>query len=172
MHRANVIRFVGLTISFVVFLPLVTGLILAIWSQGVAPKHGVLGYIVGSLSVWMYGVIFNLVLAVPIAVIFAAAFVFMYSAIGYSWPWYSILILGTLAGLGAALFRGLLPGPVCYPTPGNIQTPLDLSPIAYCSFSAAVLGALLTPFFFTLGPNNVVESDASENHSRAPHHER
>jgi len=161
-----------LTISFVVFLPLVTGVVLAIWSQGLTPKQGALGYIVIPLSVWMYGVMFNLVLAVPIAVLFAAAFVFMYSAIGYRWPWYSILILGTLAGLGAALFRGFLPGPVCYPTPGNIQTPLDLSPIAYCSVSAAVLGALLTPFFFTFGPNDVVGSAARENHSRAPHHER
>jgi len=172
VHRANVIRVVGLTISFVVFLPLVTGLVLAIWSQGLAPKHGALGYIVIPLSVWMYGVIFNPLLAAPIAVLFAAAFVSMYSAVGHRWPWYSILILGTLAGLSAALFRGLLPGPTCYPTLGNIQAPLDLSPIAYCSVSAAVLGALSAPFFFPFGSNSMVESAARQNHSRAPHHER
>jgi len=79
-------RAAALAICFTLFLPLATGIVIAIASQTTVPTHGVFGYVTVPLAIWLYGVIFQPWLAVPMAILFAASFVPLYSRLGTSIP--------------------------------------------------------------------------------------
>jgi hypothetical protein len=163
-----------LALCFAIFLPLATGLVIAIASQTTLATHGVFGYLTVPVAMWLYGVIFEPWLALPIAILFAAGFVPLYSRLGYQYPWQWIFALGGATGLVAGLIRGAFGGAVCYPGPGDVFAPASLSPLWYCSISSALLGALCAPLFFMFGTTRVAEAEATgtwKEPPAAPHHD-
>src|SRR3982074_1240262 len=109
-------RAAALAICFTIFLPLATGFVIAIASPPTVPTHGVFGYVTVPLTIWLYGVIFQPWLAVPIAILFAAGFVPLYSRLGHRYPWQWIFALGGATGLVSGLIRGAFCGAVFYPS--------------------------------------------------------
>ena len=80
-------RAAALAICFTIFLPLGTGFVIAIASPTTVSTHGVFGYLTVPMAIWLYGVIFEPWLALPIAILFAAGFVPLYSRLGHKYPW-------------------------------------------------------------------------------------
>ena len=105
-------RAAALAICFTIFLPLATGFVIAIASHTIVATHGVFGYVTVPLAIWLYGVIFQSWLAVPMAILFAASFVPLYSRLGHKYPWQWIFALGGATGLVAGLIRGAFGGAV------------------------------------------------------------
>src|SRR2546430_12235419 len=92
-------RAAALAVCFTIFLPLATGLVIAIASPTTVTTHGVFGYFTVPIAIWLYGVIFEPWLAIPIAILFAASFVPLYSRLGHKYPWQWIFALGGAIGL-------------------------------------------------------------------------
>ena len=171
---ADVRKAIGLAICFSVFLPFVTGIVIAIASPGTLATHGVLGYFSVPMTIWLYGIIFEPLRAVPIAILFAAGFVPLYSRLGDRFPWQWVFALGAGSGLLAGLIRGAFGGDVCYPISGDVFSPASLSPLWYCSISSALLGALCAPLIFMFGTARVRPAEATgtwKEPSAAPHHD-
>ena len=167
-------RAAALAICFTIFLPLATGVVIAIASQTTVATHGVFGYVSVPLAIWLYGVIFQPWLALPMAILFAASFVPLYSRLGHKYPWQWIFALGGATGLVAGLIRGAFGGAVCHPIPGDVFAPASFTPLWYCSISSALLGALCAPLFFAFGTARVAEAEATgtwKEPSTAPHHD-
>ncbi len=167
-------RAVALAICFTIFLPLATGFVIAIASQTTVATHGVFGYVTVPMAIWLYGVIFQPWLAVPMAILFAASFVPLYSRLGRKYPWQWIFALGGATGLIAGLIRGAFGGAVCHPIPGDVFAPASLTPLWYCSISSALLGALCAPLFFAFGTTRVARVEATgtwKEPPTAPHHD-
>src|SRR5207302_9898846 len=80
-------RAAALAICFTIFLPLATGFVIAIASQTTVATHGVFGYVTVPMAIWPYGVLFEPWLAVPMAILFAASLVPLYSRLGRQSPW-------------------------------------------------------------------------------------
>ncbi len=147
-------RAAALAICFTLFLPLATGIVIAIASQTTVPTHGVFGYVTVPLAIWLYGVIFQPWL--------------------HKYPWQWIFALGGATGLVAGLIRGAFGGAVCHPIPGDVFAPASFTPLWYCSISSALLGALCAPLFFAFGTARVAEAEATgtwKEPSTAPHQE-
>jgi hypothetical protein len=167
-------RGAALAICFTIFLPLGTGIVIAIASPTTVSTHGVFGYLTVPMAIWLYGVIFEPWLALPIAILFAASFVPLYSRLGYNYPWQWIFALGGATGLVAGLIRGAFGGAVCYPSVGDVFAPPSLTPLWYCSISSALVGAACAPLFFAFGTARVAEAEATgtwKEPSAAPHHD-
>ena len=161
LQRTDFRRAVALAICFTIFLPLATGLVIAIASPTTVSTHGVFGYLTVPMAIWLYGVIFEPWLALPIAILFAAGFVPLYSRLGHKYPWQWIFALGGTIGLVAALIRGAFGGAVCHPTPDDVFAPANLTPLWYCSISSALLGAACAPLFFLFGTARVAQAEAT-----------
>ncbi|HXM80720.1 MAG TPA: hypothetical protein VN929_02215 [Burkholderiales bacterium] len=171
---ADARKAIGLAICFSVFLPFVTGIVIAIASPGTLATHGVLGYLSVPMTIWLYGIIFEPLRAVPIAILFAAGFVPLYSRLGDRFPWQWVFALGAGSGLLAGLIRGAFGGDVCYPISGDVFSPASLSPLWYCSISSTLLGALCAPLIFMFGTARVRPAEATgtwKEPSAAPHHD-
>ena len=167
-------RAAALAICFTLFLPLATGFVIAIASPTTVPTHGMFGYLTVPMAIWLYGVIFAPWLALPIAILYAAGFVPLYSRLGHKNPWQWIFALGGATGLVGGLIRGAFGGAVCYPSAGDVFVPASLSPLWYCSISSALLGAACAPLFFAFGIARVAEASATgtwKEPSAAPHHD-
>ena len=167
-------RGAALAVCFTIFLPLATGLVIAIASPTTVSTHGVFGYFTVPMAIWLYGVIFEPWLALPIAILFAASLVPLYSRLGHQYPWQWIFALGGATGLVAGLIRGAFGGAVCYPSVGDVFAPAGLTPLWYCSISSALVGAACAPLFFAFGTARVAEAEATgtwKEPSAAPHHD-